>query len=391
MKKKGILIITILITIVIIILTVAFLIFDKRNTITFYIDGKKVENYNQKVEYSDTIDYSTEAIKLTAKKNNKDITKQIKYNKVKITKLKTYKITYEVEGKQFIYEMKVIDTSAPEITGEASYTMKQDETFDQANLNLIAIDNFDKDISDKITTKDNVDTTTPGEYTLTFKVSDSSNNTAEFKSVVTVLAKENTANSSNETKQTNGENSNNTQPSINIVSNPYDITVLINKYNYLPDGWSPNDLVSIGGNHYLRAEAANALNQMKQAATNSGITFNVVSSYRSQAYQTNLYNNYYAIDPVNAPFYSAYPRTSEHELGLAIDISYDYSLHSDLQNSALGQWMANHAHEYGWIMRYPYGKTNITGYVFEAWHYRYVGTQLASKLRNSGLTMEELY
>lgn len=384
MKKKGIIII-ILITILIILITAAFLIFNIKNKITFYINGKEVESYSQTVEYSDNIDYSTNAIKLTAKKNETDITKQIKYNKVKITKLKTYKITYEVEGKQFVYEMEVVDTSAPEITGETTYTMKQDETFDQANLKLIAIDNFDKEISDKITTEDNVDTSIPGEYTLTFKVSDSSNNTAEFKCIVTVEAKEEKTN--NPVK----ENNNYTQSNINIVNNPNDITVMINKYNYLPDGWAPNDLVSIGGNHYLRAEAASSLNQMRQAAINSGIPFNVVSSYRSQAYQTSLYNNYFAVDPINAPFYSAYPRTSEHELGLAIDISYDYSLHSDLQNGALGQWMMQHAHEYGWIMRYPYGKTDITGYVFEAWHYRYVGTSLATQLRNSGLTMEEFY
>lgn len=384
MKKKGIIII-ILITILIILITAAFLIFNNKNKITFYINGKEFESYSQKVEYSDNIDYSTNAIKLTAKKNETDITKQIKYNKIKITKLKTYKITYEVEGKQFVYEMEVVDTSAPEITGETTYTMKQDETFDQANLKLIAIDNFDKEISDKITTEDNVDTSTPGEYTLTFKVSDSSNNTAEFKCIVTVEAKEEKTN--NPVK----ENNNYTQSNINIVNNPNDITVMINKYNYLPDGWAPNDLVSIGGNHYLRAEAASSLNQMRQAAINSGIPFNVVSSYRSQAYQTSLYNNYFAVDPINAPFYSAYPRTSEHELGLAIDISYDYSLHSDLQNSALGQWMMQHAHEYGWIMRYPYGKTDITGYVFEAWHYRYVGTSLATQLRNNGLTMEEFY
>lgn len=389
MKKKGIIII-ILITILIILITAAFLIFINKNKITFYINGKEFESYSQKVEYSDNIDYSTNAIKLTAKKNETDITKQIKYNKIKITKLKTYKITYEVEGKQFVYEMEVVDTSAPEITGETTYTMKQDETFDQANLKLIAIDNFDKEISDKITTEDSIDTSTPGEYTLTFKVSDSSNNTAEFKCIVTVEAKEQ-INSTNKTNNPINENNNSTQSNINIVSNPNDITVMINKYNYLPDGWAPNDLVSIGGNHYLRSEAANSLNQMRQAAINSGISFNVVSSYRSQAYQTSLYNNYFAVDPVNAPFYSAYPRTSEHELGLAIDISYDYSLHSDLQNSALGQWMMQHAYEYGWIMRYPYGKTDITGYVFEAWHYRYVGTSLATQLRNSGLTMEELY
>lgn len=388
-KKKKVFIALILLLLIIIISTIGLFAFLKTEKIAFYIQGKEATELSKEVEYQDTIDYSPKAIKLSAKRNNVNITNEIKYKKVKIDKLKTYPITYQVGDTKFMYKMKVVDTTAPILTGESTVTLKQGETFDQAILNLKAIDNFDKDISDQITCKDTVDTSIPKEYPLLYTVKDSSGNTSKLEVMVIVEAKEIV---NNETNQANSAGSSNSQPSgINIVSNPNDITVMINKQNKLPDGWAPSDLTSIGNNHYLRYEAAISLNQMRQDAMNSGIPFNVVSSYRTQAYQANLYNNYYANDPINAPFYSALPRTSEHELGLAIDVSYDYALHDDLQNSSLGQWLAAHAHEYGWIMRYPYGKTNITGYVFEAWHYRYVGVNLATALRNSGLTMEEYY
>lgn len=385
MKKREIIIIGLLsTTALIIIFTVILILSINQNRISFYIDGKKMTTLSKVMDYQDDIDYSVQAIKLTAKKNDKDVSKQIKVNKIKITKLKTYKIIYSLDNEEFIYEMKVVDKTAPIITGESTITLQQDDPFDQGILKLSAIDNFDKDITAKLTSEGSVDTSIPNDYELIFKVSDSSNNTSEFKSIIHVEKKEERLVNSNNHSITQNN-------SINVVGNPNDISVLINKSNQLSDGWVPSDLVSIGGGHVLRAEAANTLQQMRQAAQNSGIAFNVVSSYRSQAYQTSLYNNYFASDPINAPFYSAYPRTSEHELGLAIDISYVQALHSDLQNTSLGQWMAEHAHEYGWIMRYPYGKSDITGYVFEAWHYRYVGTSLATAIRNSALTLEEYY
>ena len=176
-----------------------------------------------------------------------------------------------------------------------------------------------------------------------------------------------------------------------VVSNPESITALVNKANFLPEGWVPSDLVSVGGGQQLRAEAATALNNLKAAAEADGYTFNVISGYRTKATQISLYSNYMAQDPEGAPYLSAYPRSSEHELGLAMDISPDWSLHYDLLETGLGKWMTAHAHEYGWILRYPEGKTGVTGYVFEAWHYRYVGKSLAAEIKSSGLTLEEYY
>ncbi|HIV80777.1 MAG TPA: M15 family metallopeptidase [Candidatus Avanaerovorax faecigallinarum] len=176
-----------------------------------------------------------------------------------------------------------------------------------------------------------------------------------------------------------------------VVSNPESIAVLVNKANFLPEGWEPSDLVSVGGGQQLRAEAATALSSLKAAAEADGYTFNVISGYRTKETQISLYSNYMAQDPEGAPYLSAYPRSSEHELGLAMDISPDWSLHYDLLETGLGKWMTAHAHEYGWILRYPEGKTEVTGYVFEAWHYRYVGKSLAAEIKSSGLTLEEYY
>lgn len=181
-----------------------------------------------------------------------------------------------------------------------------------------------------------------------------------------------------------------------VASNdPTSVTCLVNKQFSLKDGWQPDDLVTISnnlsGDFYLRKEAAEAFETMKKAAKAAGITINVTSAYRTQAYQESLYKQYMISDPDNAPFYSAKARTSEHELGLAMDISYDNALHHDLQTSDLGKWMNDNSYQYGWIMRYPDDKIDITGYIFEAWHYRYVGPALAKALHNSGLTLEEYY
>lgn len=181
----------------------------------------------------------------------------------------------------------------------------------------------------------------------------------------------------------------------NDLNDPNNVTCLINKENKILDTWAPQDLVVINndldGKYYLRKEAADSWNTMKESALNDGIEMHVISAYRTKSYQEQLYNKYLATDPDNAPYYSAAPRSSEHELGLAIDVSYDVYLHHDLQESTVGKWMAKNAYKYGWIMRYPDNKTDITGYIFESWHYRYVGVTLATLLQEQGLTLEEYY
>ncbi len=337
------------------------------------IDGEEVTSYANEVEYGSEIDYSPEGMLLEAYYLGEDVTAKLTYEEIEITSLDTYEITYTYDTYTFVYEMKVVDTVGPTIIVNNVYTITKGTTFDLGDLEMSCTDAYDGKIT-TFTYTGTVDTNTVGTYPIVISVSDSSGNEGKFGVDIEVVE----------------ESSSNTNTT-GVVSNPDDITVYISKTLLLPDGWSPSDLVSVAGSHYLRSEAATAYNTMVAAANADGVEIILVSSYRSQEYQTSLYNSYYAADPEGADFYSAIPRSSEHELGLAVDVSYDYSLHADLDEYPVGIWMIENCYKYGWIMSYPEDKTDITGYMYEPWHYRYVGVELATYLYNNNLTLGEYY
>lgn len=181
---------------------------------------------------------------------------------------------------------------------------------------------------------------------------------------------------------------------------PDSLLIIANKSHKLPEGYEPSDLVipdvrKTGANPYLRAPAAAALEQMFNAAASQGVYLVLGSGYRSQSTQAAIYNNYVARDgQAAADRYSARPGYSEHQTGLAVDIS-DYSgatyLSTSFAYTSEAQWLYSNAHKYGFIMRYPQGKEHITGYMYEPWHFRYVGVSTATAIYNSGLTVEEYY
>lgn len=184
------------------------------------------------------------------------------------------------------------------------------------------------------------------------------------------------------------------------ISNYYvlekvDKTSLINKYNRLPSGWEPKEVELITSNSsrsiYLEKEAAQAYEKMRVAAEKEGIRFVVFSGYRSASGQHSLYNQYYQSDALDAIQYSAYPRSSEHEAGYALDIGYNEDYPENFYETEQGKFLDQHAHEYGFVLRYPLGKESITGYNYESWHYRYVGTELAKILKQNDQTLEEYY
>ena len=121
---------------------------------------------------------------------------------------------------------------------------------------------------------------------------------------------------------------------------------------------------------------------MANAASSAGLSIRVVSGFRSYNTQNNLYNNYVNRDGrAAADTYSARPGHSEHQTGLAADINL---VDDSFEYTSEGQWLNNNAYKYGFILRYPKGKTSETGYIYESWHYRYVGVDLATKLYNGG-------
>lgn len=189
-----------------------------------------------------------------------------------------------------------------------------------------------------------------------------------------------------------------------VVSNPESIAVLVNKTYRLPAGYVPSDLVYPNvpftfseklEKRKMRREAAVALEKMFAAAKKDGISLAGVSGYRSESRQTTLYNNYAKKDGVKAAdTYSARSGHSEHQTGLAIDVSGitgKCAAQSCFAGTKEAKWLAEHAQEYGFIIRYPEGKDAITGYKYEPWHIRYVGTKLADEVTSRYMTLEQYF
>jgi len=188
------------------------------------------------------------------------------------------------------------------------------------------------------------------------------------------------------------------------ISSPASLYVLADKLNHLPADYVPDHLrepdvrFSFDGaneKRNLRDEAASGLEQMFAKAKEDDIYLFAVSGYRSYNRQQVIYNA-----KVNdrgkekADEVSARPGHSEHQTGLAMDISSEsvgYGLEYEFGDTKEGIWTAEHAHEYGFIIRYPSDQVPITGYNYEPWHLRYVGPDLADYIYENQLTVEELY
>jgi zinc D-Ala-D-Ala carboxypeptidase len=188
------------------------------------------------------------------------------------------------------------------------------------------------------------------------------------------------------------------------LDNPTSPWVIVNKQRPLPDGFVPPDLIvpnvrlrlaASEQQMQLSAAAQPALEQMFAAAAEDGVTLVFGSGYRSEALQRQFYESYVARDgQAAADRYSARPGTSEHQTGLAVDItSVGGRCHLEVcfEDLPEGQWLAANAHRYGFIIRYPDGKESITGYQYEPWHMRYVGTELSAEINRTGLTLEEFF
>ncbi|SFF22499.1 D-alanyl-D-alanine carboxypeptidase [Paenibacillus catalpae] len=189
-----------------------------------------------------------------------------------------------------------------------------------------------------------------------------------------------------------------------VVAQPESVAVLVDKQYKLPDGYEPTDLVYPDvrftfsekiDKRKMRKEAAGALEDLFAGAEKDGIYLAGVSAYRSQATQKSLFNRYVKKDGLEkALTYSAFPGTSEHQTGLAIDVSGSdgkCAAEDCFGGTPEAEWLEDHAPEYGFIIRYPEGKDAITGYKYEPWHLRYVGEELAQELEDKGLTLEEYY
>ncbi|WP_342416502.1 M15 family metallopeptidase [Paenibacillus sp. FSL R10-2782] len=189
-----------------------------------------------------------------------------------------------------------------------------------------------------------------------------------------------------------------------IVTNATSDTVVVNKKRSLPVGYAPDDLVepkvpfSFEGPHekrHMRKEAAEALEKLFDGAKKDGMELRAVSGYRSYKRQVSIFNNNVKTKGQEyASKVSAVPGTSEHQTGLAIDVSspsVGNVLEQSFGASREGEWLEKHAPEYGFIIRYMKDKEDVTGYVYEPWHIRYVGIDIAEDVAKQGMTLEEYF
>lgn len=163
--------------------------------------------------------------------------------------------------------------------------------------------------------------------------------------------------------------------------------------------YRPPDLVSVSeanvaGGGLIREVAIDDLRAMAKAARDNGTPIKVLSPFRGYRQQVNLFYAYAGRDLHNfesAITYSARPGHSEHQTGLTIDFGSigDTGLTSNWEVTPAGGWMARNAWRYGWLMSYPEGEKDAVCYRYEPWHYRYVGREMAAKIRDSGLTVRE--
>lgn len=381
MKKKKIIIISIIIIILII---SSILIFLNYQEMEVTIKEKIEVPLNSKLTNLDNI---------TNLKNGQIITDE---KTIDTSKIGEQKINISIKNKlgkvkEYHYTVNVYDDEKPSIIFSKELTIEEGQ-----NIDLLKDVKVEDNSQEKITpsVEGNYDINEPGKYQLYYVAKDSSDNEAkeEFTLIVKEKKKETTSNDtiSNSQETKTFTTSKGFKGVIKDGITYIDGYLIVNKTYSLPSSYGTS----------LTSTTKNAFNKMQAAAKLDGINIYIASGFRSYQTQNRLYNNYVARDgKAKADTYSARPGHSEHQSGLAFDIcshdldGQDACINSNFDNTDQAKWLAQNAYKYGFILRYPKGKTNETGYKYESWHFRYVGTDLSTKLYNNGdwLTMENYF
>ena len=381
MKKKKIIIISIIIIILII---SSILIFLNYQEMEVTIKEKIEVPLNSKLTNLDNI---------TNLKNGQIITDE---KAIDTSKIGEQKINISIKNKlgkvkEYHYTVNVYDDEKPSIIFSKELTIEEGQ-----NIDLLKDVKVEDNSQEKITpsVEGNYDINEPGKYQLYYVAKDSSDN--EAKEEFTLIVKEKKKESSQNDSLSNPQETKTFTTSkgfkgvIKDGITYIDGYLIVNKTYSLPSSYGTS----------LTSTTKNAFNKMQAAAKLDGINIYIASGFRSYQTQNRLYNNYVARDgKAKADTYSARPGHSEHQSGLAFDIcshdldGQDACINSNFDNTDQAKWLAQNAYKYGFILRYPKGKTNETGYKYESWHFRYVGTDLSTKLYNNGdwLTMENYF
>ncbi|MEF2608604.1 MAG: M15 family metallopeptidase [Faecalicoccus sp.] len=283
------------------------------------------------------------------------------------------KVTY---SKWFIphtssIQIQVEDTTKPKFSKFSDVVeipLGSDQNYDFSSY-FLAEDLSETSIQYKT---EEVDFLNPGDYRMMIIASDTYGNSIEKECIVRVQYEK-------ETSSPNKPAENEEDQSV-VSSDPYYVQgiMVVNKKHGLPANYAPQE----------NAEAGAKIRQLIADMQRQGYAISSsYSGYRSYSYQSSLYNNYVnSYGQAQADRFSARPGYSEHQTGLAFDLKHSNG--TLVETTPEVNWIAAHAHEYGFIVRYPSGKESVTGYMPEPWHLRYVGDQ-ASAIYASGLTLEE--
>ena len=177
----------------------------------------------------------------------------------------------------------------------------------------------------------------------------------------------------------------------------FSITMLVNKYNGLDKDFIPDNLISIDKEYAIDSKQKgnkemieNFIKMSDDCKTETGFKIIVRSGYRDYKSQEDTYNLYLKTYGLKyAESYAAHPGFSEHQTGLAVDIKAESS--NTFAGTKESKWLLENAYKYGFILRYPDDLTDITGYKYESWHYRYVGLEIAKDIKDKKMTYDEYY
>ena len=354
------------------------------NSYYFYVYKKGI-NYRTKI----TIEIGEKVPVITDYVSNEDLDKvgkEITWEDIPLNDEEKIFATGEYNGAisfgEKILNVKLIvkDSKPPVIKGVKDIEMLAYEIEPDMLKDILVNDNSGEEI--KVSLEGEYDTKVVGTYNLSYTAKDSSGNerVEKFKLIV----KENTNVKISKTSKGNE------------IKNYYGITyiddvVVVNKTYNLPSNFAPNNLVTVNGYIKVVDYVKDAFTSLAADAQSLGLNIYASSGYRSYNDQNYIYNNYVKWDgQENADTYSARAGHSEHQTGLAIDLN---TIDSSFEGTAESNWLKDNCHKYGFIIRYPKGKDNITGYMYEPWHIRYVGKEFAQQLYNEGnwITIEEYY
>ena len=370
--KKKVKIIIVISVLVVVILIIGGIYLNSKRLVLEYENNIEVD-VNEKL-------YNLDAIKNI--KNGKIITKR---ELVNTTKLGKVKVSFQVENffkkrVKYKYIVNVVDKEAPKIIFKNELESEMGEEIDLLK-DVMVEDNSKENITPQV--EGEYDINKSGDYKLYYIAEDTSGNKAKEEFILHIKEK-------NVEKQIT---SNDNQGATSFTTSKGFKGVTKNGVTYIEGYLVVNKtytLPSSYGNGLTNA-TIEAFNKMQAAAKVDGLNIYISSGFRSYSYQKTLYNNYVNRDGVTvADTYSARAGHSEHQSGLAFDVN---TINDSFANTEEGKWLNDNCYKYGFILRYPKGKSDETGYQYEPWHFRYVGVELAEKLYNNGnwITVEDYF